>query len=231
LIPNKDLFIITSSIKPVIGVFTAEQRFNQTLETLDNVHKMLPEAIIMLVDCSVHPLTDEEKSILGPRCHVFLDLSTEPSVSHFSKSGMKSHAENAMLFTVLMGLKQHPQLAGLLPTVRRIFKLSARSILDKEFDISHYENLFGKFVFKKRISTWMNEPRPGEDNLFITRMFSFCPSLIDTYLTTIQQNMGLLDHLDTEHAHFVNIPQKYLVEFDTIYCSGILAGNGQIEYY
>jgi hypothetical protein len=231
MIPDKDLFIITSSIKPVMGVFNAEQRMNQTIETLQNVRQRLPESIIVFADCSVFPLTDQEKSILAPMCNIFMDLSSEPNTYNLSKNGMKSHAENAMLFSVLMNLKNHPQLAQLLPNVRRIFKLSARSILDKEFDISHYENLFGKFVFKKRISSWMNNCKPGEDHLYITRMFSFCPSLIDTYLAVIQNNMALLDHLDTEHAHFVNIPQKYTVEFDTIYCTGILAGTGEIEYY
>ena len=212
-------------------MFNAEQRLKQTIETLQNVRLRLPESIIVFADCSVFPLTDEEKSVLSPMCNLFMDLSAEPNTYNFSKNGMKSHAENAMLFAILMTFKNHPQVSQILPSVRRIFKLSARSILDKEFDISHYENLFGKFVFKKRIPTWMNGSKPGKDHLYITRLFSFCPSLIDTYLTVIQNNMALLDYLDTEHAHFVNVPQKYMVEFDTIYCSGILAGNGEIEYY
>jgi hypothetical protein len=40
-----------------------------------------------------------------------------------------------------------------------------------------------------------------------------------------------LNYMDTEHAHFVNIPKKYLVEFDNIGCVGFLAGNGATEVY
>ncbi len=36
---------------------------------------------------------------------------------------------------------------------------------------------------------------------------------------------------DTEHAHFVNIPKQFLVEYEKINCWGWLAGNGQIEHY
>ena len=100
----------------------------------------------------------------------------------------------------------------------------------EQFDITEYDNLFGKFVFKKRIPTWMHTPEISD--LLITRMFSFCPSLIDTYLTVIQDNIPLIQRgFDTEHAHFANIPKQHLVEFDKIHCWGWLAGNGQIEHY
>jgi hypothetical protein len=94
--------------------------------------------------------------------------------------------------------------------------------------INEYDNLFGKYVFKKAIPTWMHN---GPKNLFITRMFSFCPSLIDNYLGVIQKNLPMLNQIDTEHAHWVNIPKEYLVEFDKVHCWGWLAGNGQIEHY
>jgi hypothetical protein len=116
---------------------------------------------------------------------------------------------------------------NLLKDVKRIFKFSARSELEDTFDIKEYDNLFGKYVFKKAIPSWMN----STDSLFITRLFSFCPSLVDDYLQVIQKNMPLLNRMDTEHAHWVNIPNQHLVEFGKIHCWGWLAGNGQIEHY
>jgi hypothetical protein len=41
----------------------------------------------------------------------------------------------------------------------------------------------------------------------------------------------MLGQIDTEHAHWVNIPKQYLIEFDKVHCWGWLAGNGQIEHY
>ena len=72
---------------------------------------------------------------------------------------------------------------------------------------------------------------PIVSDLLITRMFSFCPSLYDTYLQVIQKNFQVMNQLDTEHAHFYNIPKEHLVEFDTLHCWGKMAGNGQIEHY
>jgi len=103
--------------------------------------------------------------------------------------------------------------------------------LEPEFNLSDYDNLFGKYVFKKRIPTWMPQVTHGATDLLITRMLSFCPSLIDNYMEVTQKNFPLFQFMDFEHAHFVNIPKEHLVEFDKIHCSGWLAGNGQVENY
>ena len=229
IIPDKNLFIVTSSLKPSIGVYTDEQRFQQTIESLESIRKMVPDAIIVLSDVSVRPLTESEKSKLSEKSNFFIDISKEQNTLELSKVGAKSHAENLLMYHTLQILKSAPQTSKLLYSVKRIFKYSARTVLEDSFDIKEYDNLFGKFVFKKHIPTWMNSDKVS--SLFITRLFSFCPSLIDTYVQVIAQNLPLLNKMDTEHAHFLNIPKQHLIEFDKIHCWGWLAGNGQIEHY
>lgn len=227
IIADKNLFIVTSALKPVIGVIPHPERLSQTLDTLYNLRKRVPDAIICFVDCSVTPLTEDEKEQISKYINIFLDMSQEQNTMYFSSQGLKSHAENAMLYMTLLHLKTDPQFGPMMKTVKRIFKYSSRSLLADGFDISHYENLFGKYVFKKRIPSW----RDSSTSLFITRMFSLCPSLIDNYLDVIQKNLPLLNQMDTEHAHFINIPKEHLVEFDKLHCSGIMAGTGETEHY
>lgn len=226
MIPDKNLFIVTSSLKPAIGVFNHQERFDQTIATLESLRKKLPDAIIIFSDVSVQPVSDSEKQTIQQFVNAYIDLSEEPNSKHCAINGLKSHGENCMMFSTLQILKQN----NILKDVKRIFKFSARSILDDDFNISEYDNLFGKFVFKKRIASWHN----GSTNLFITRMFSLCTSLVDTYLGILQLNLNSLSNNsvpDTEHAHFLNIPQNHLVEFDKLHFWGWLAGNGEIEYY
>jgi len=224
MIPDKNLFIVTSSLKPNMGAFNDADRFAQTIASLKSIRKRFPAGVIVFSDVSLRPVSDLEKEALARLCDAYIDMSEQPDVRGFSQHNMKSHAENALLFYTLHTLKQN----NLLKDVKRIFKFSARSELEVTFNIKEYDGLFGKYVFKKAIPTWMaNSP----DKLFITRMFSFCTSLLDNYLIVIQKNMGLLDKIDTEHAHWINIPKEYLVEFDKVHCWGWLAGNGQIEHY
>jgi len=224
MIPDKNLFIITSSLKPNSGAFSDDQRFAQTVATLKSVRNKVPEGIIVFTDVSLRTVSDLERQTIAGLCNAYIDLSTQPDVRSLSMNGQKSAAENALLFFTLHTLKQN----NLLKDVKRIFKFSARSELEDTFDIREYDNLFGKYVFKKAIHTWMSN---GPEKLFITRLFSFCSSLVDNYLSVIQKNIPMTNQMDTEHAHWVNIPKEYLVEFDKVHCWGWLAGNGQIEHY
>lgn len=233
MIPNKNIFIVTSALKPSMGVFDDKQRVEQTISTLESVRNVLPEAFVLFSDVSVRKVTDTEKSKITSLCNAYLDLSEEPNTKYCAVNGLKSQGENCLLFSTLLTIKNHPELSKILSDTKRIFKFSARSELEKTFDIKEYDDLFGKYVFKKKIPTWTNNVVHGADHLLITRMFSFCPSLLDSYLGVIQKNMTSLSNgvVDTEHAHYVNIPKEYLVEFDTLNCWGWLAGNGKIEHY
>ena len=144
-----------------------------------------------------------------------------------------SPGENNLLIFTLLTLKQNPQISPILNQVKRIFKYSARTIMEDSFNIKEYDDLFGKFVFKKSFPTWMINPVLGADRLFITRLYSFCPSLVDIYLGVLQNNLELFQRgvPDTEHAHYLTIPKQYLIEFDNLNCWGWLAGNGQVEKY
>jgi hypothetical protein len=207
-----------------MGAFDDAERFAQTIASLKSIRKRFPAAFIVFSDVSLRPVSDLERETIARLSDAYIDMSQQPDVRKCSENQMKSQAENLLMFFTLHTLKQN----NLLKDVKRIFKFSARSELEVTFDIKEYDGLFGKYVFKKAIPSWM----PGNTNsLFITRMFSFCTSLLDNYLLVIQKNMPMLDRIDTEHAHWVNIPKEYLVEFDKVHCWGWLAGNGQIEHY
>lgn len=226
MIPDKNLFIVTSALKTKTGAFSEEQRFAQTISTLISLREKLPDAVVAFSDVSLSPVSESEKEEIQKFVNYYIDLSDEPNIKYCAVNGLKSHGENCLMYTTLQVLKNN----NLLKDVKRIFKFSARSILEDDFDISKYDNMFGKFVFKKRIPSWHNK----ESHLLITRMFSFCPSLLDTYFQIIQFNLKDLSTSmvpDTEHAHFLNIPEQYLVEFDKLNFWGWLAGNGQIEHY
>ena len=229
IIPDKNLFIVTSSLKPAIGVYTDDQRFHQTIESLKSIRKVVPDAIIVLSDVSVRPLSDLEKTAIAEKSNFFIDMSSEPQTLELSKMGAKSHAENFLMFHTIQTLRSAPETSKMMNSVKRIFKFSGRTILEDTFDIGEYDDLFGKFVFKNRIKSWMNSPKVSD--LLITRLFSFCPSLIETYLHVVAKNLPLLNEMDTEHAHFLNVPKQHLVEFKKIHCWGWLSGNGQIEHY
>ena len=230
IIPNTNLFIVTSALQANIGVVGNEERLKQTIDTLENLKEKVPDAMVLLVDGSPHNIDEDIKKRISEYCQAIW-FNTHPDVYAMASSGRKSEAEIIMMFNTLLQIKQSKSIHE----IKRIFKYSARTILENDFDINEYDNLYGKYVFKKSIPSWMSPERKINitDHLYITRMFSFCPSLIDNYLQTLQPilNNVITHGIDTEHSHYLCLDKRYVIEFDRLKCAGIVAGSGETERY
>ena len=215
IIPNTNLFIVTSALQANIGVVGNEERLKQTIDTLENLKEKVPDAMVLLVDGSPHNIDEDIKKRISEYCQAIW-FNTHPDVYAMASSGRKSEAEIIMMFNTLLQIKQNKSIHE----IKRIFKYSARTILENDFDINEYDNLYGKYVFKKSIPSWMSPERKINitDHLYITRMFSFCPSLIDNYLQTLQPilNNVITHGIDTEHSHYLCLDKRYVIEFDRL---------------
>jgi hypothetical protein len=232
-VKDKTLFIVTSALNPEMGIINREDRLNQTMDGLRSLRDKMPGAIVLMVDGSPNKIEEEKVKALKQYVNFFADFSQDKEITQFSSTSRKSEAENVLLFKTMLLLKQDEELSEIMKSVNRIVKLSGRTILIDGFDIAEH-NHFGKYVFKKRMPTWIADSRKEfATDLLITRMYSLCPSLIDDYLHMCALNVNIIDqtHIDTEHAHFVNITKDLLVELDTIHCQGIMAGTGLTEIY
>ena len=230
---NKILIIVTSAINADMGVIKRADRFQQTIKGLMILRQHLPNAIILLTDGSPHKLEVEKVKALSDFANYAADFSTDPQITELAINHRKSEAENLLMLKTLMLLKQDESMKDVLASVDRIFKISARTDLTDGFDVEAHM-VEGKYVFKKRIPTWLSDSRKEfATDLLITRMFSFCPTLMDDYMKMCEHNIALVlqTRIDTEHAHFVNINKDLLVELDEIHCTGIVAGTGTVENY
>ena len=235
-IPKTDLFIVTSALKTSIGVIDDETRTKQTIEGLQSLRKVAPDAMILWVDASSKQVDEATMVQVGQYCDRSISFFGDEDLMTLANAGMKSQAEVTLLFKTLSIIKQHPELQKIMADVRRVFKLSGRTNMLEGYDPKAYDDLYGKYVFKKRIPSWLppqKQLESGCDHLYITRMYSFCISLFDNYLNSLPQIYQTINYhgVDTEHAHFGNIDKNLITEFETLYCQGMLAGNGQLEAY
>jgi hypothetical protein len=235
-IPKTDLFIVTSAIRTSIGVIDDEVRLKQTIEGLQSLRKAAPDAIIMLVDASSRMIDEATMAQVAQYCDKTISFFGDEDLMSLANAGLKSQAEITLLFKTLSIIKRHPELQQMMSSVRRVFKLSGRTNMLEGYDPKAYDNLYGKYVFKKRIPSWLSPHKQVESDcshLYITRMYSFCISLFDNYLNTLPEIYRTVNEfgVDTEHAHFGNTDKNLTVEFENLYCEGVLAGNGQTEKY
>jgi hypothetical protein len=221
-----NIFIVTSCIKTNHGSVNVEERFNQTLKTFDSIRAKVPDAFIFFVDNSKTPFTEEEMNIIKPKIDAFLPLHEDEIAQKIndiqSVHIAKGLGEGFMLYAAMASLKEVMDFSN---KTGRLFKVTGRGVLEDDFDITRYDDLQGKYAFKTRVPSW----RGGDHYLLDTRMYSWCFSLVDEYMDILSHKNSsyILNDIDTEHAHFINIPKDKLVEFNKIHVGCIVALTGQ----
>lgn len=216
-------------MKPSFGVINFDDRYTQTIRTFDSIKMKDPDAIIVFSDSSVYPLSESEIETITSKTNISLNFSLDENCKHFNQYGLKSHGENYMLLKTIEHLKQlydFDKIDG------RMFKLGGRCELQDEFDIKDYDDTYDKYIFKKRLNSWMDEKiqqQYGSTHILETRLYSWCFSLVDDYINVIIKNFTKFEcGLDTEHSHLLNIDPDKLIELDTLHCGCIMALTGQI---
>jgi hypothetical protein len=201
---------------PRFGVISMEDRYKQTLETFESIRNKTEDSFILFTDSSPTPIEKYKWDVIKSKVDLVLNLSDDPQVQQFNAhEQLKSFGENNLVLRSIGFLKSMYDFKTM---NGRMFKLGARAKLQDNFNIRDYDNTQGKFIFKKRIASWMPsevQARFGSTHILETRMFSWCISLVDEYELIVQNNFQLLNNgLDTEHCHFLNIPKDKLLEFD-----------------
>lgn len=224
----KNIFLVTSCMQPKFGVISMEDRYKQTLETFESIRNKAEDSFILFTDSSPIPIEQYKWDVINSKVDMVLDLSKDEQVQQFNThEQLKSFGENNLLLRSIGFLKtkyDFNKMEG------RMFKLGGRGKLLDSFNIRDYDNTHGKFIFKKRLASWMSpeiQSRFGSTHILETRLYSWCLSLVDEYEQIIIKNFQLLNNgLDTEHCHFLNIPKDKLLEFDMMNVGMIVARNG-----
>ena len=124
------------------SVFSPEDRFRQTLETIESIRKFLPDAKILFIECSL--LRQDEIQLLQSRVDFFINVYEDEGI------------RNACLYTKSKGVGEAMKTRFAIDYIvnkgigfRRLFKLSGRYSLNSKFEEENF--VLEKFTFKKRI--------------------------------------------------------------------------------
>jgi len=114
------------------SIFTAQQRFDQTVENIEILRAKIPNIAIILVDPS--PVPPEFKTVLIVSVDIYIDCEDHPDVREDTVSGLnKGVAECKQLLVALNYIDCYPN-------AKNIFKLTGRYTLNSSFDIANFES-------------------------------------------------------------------------------------------
>ena len=205
-------------------MYTEEERFNQTIESINSVKKYSPDSLIFLYDASeTMPKKEyfDKFNEMGVSC-VYTGMSKD--VANFSSRGLKSLSEALSQYIFMDWLKNQNI------NLSRLYKLSGRYRLTDNFrpGLEHTD----AFVFKKSVESWMNQDAKnvtGAERVYDTRLWHMDYNLFDTFFAAIPNILNDCAQygIDIEHAYWKHLHSNKVVELDVIGVCGNKAPNGE----
>ena len=241
----KNIVLLTSAVYTNYGIYTPQQRIQQTLDTAKSAKKYIPDATIILIDNSKTDVQTDDSSELNELIDLvdyYIDNSDDADIKYFHTNvtnyDIGKNAMEAMgLFKSLTYIVNDKTLMKEIKDSSRVFKLSGRYQVTDKFDIKNFDNkkTKGKYVFKKAQPSWIPPADTGVTTLLQTRLWSFDSDLIleamGLYKNIIENMVATFNqgkYIDNEHSMAKFIPADKLVELDTVGLQGNIAPNGMM---
>lgn len=241
----KNIVLLTSALYTNYGIYSAQERIQQTLETAESARKYIPDCKIFLVDNSkvdVQADDSEEFNKLLDTVDLYVDNSDDADIQYFHNNvtnyDIGKNAMEAMgLFKALNYISNDADLLAEINQASRIFKLSGRYQVTDKFDIAKFDNdeTKDKYVFKSEQPAWINPQDSGVTTLLQTRLWSFTPGLLvetmQMYSKIIENMIATFNvgkYIDNEHSMSKFLPRDRLVQLETVGLMGKIAPNGMM---
>jgi hypothetical protein len=227
----KFLFLVGSALNHFQGehfsFFSKEQRFLQTLDTIQSIKEKVPDAYICIYEGSETPIDEEyrkkflELSDLFVECYddfimqqVYQNLHNSPDRFVYGKSMLECRCIQITLNTI--------QEKNIFNDIRRVFKITSRYKLNEEFNIDDYKT---NFLTNKYVMKYFNykERFFDDENLYanlygckgnvVTGLWSFdrflfndVQDLLTKSFSYMEQAIQFTAGIDIEHSfyHFLD---------------------------
>lgn len=221
-------FLITSTINCNIGVFSVEERIEQTKETIASVRRYASGSQIVFIDNSNVSLSFD--------FDIDYRVPFTPNMFTLWANGVgsKGIGEAYMLSECFKFMRANV----IRPT--RLFKMSGRYRLAEGFDITEYNKPKYEGMYAFRVNDWDVSSVQWHGNQTVryleTRLYSMCGSLIDEYevlvnkmFHTMLTSYGQLQcNWEMNHCKYIN-DDKY-ISMSPIYVEGFNAVDGVYRF-
>lgn len=220
------VFVVTSIInmysEPMQGfttrsVYTAQDRLNQTLKTIETIRQKNEKSYCILVEYS--KLSQDQHKTLSEKVDKMLDLSGDAKGQWLAKSN-KSLGD---VYAIITGINAIPD------DLRYsfAFKMSGRYYLDDNYKESRFDEK-DDIIFRKIVHNLPN----WKTVCYETKLFGFSCRAKRRMLDYLEKAYRLLQHrqaVDIEHALYSLVKESECKVLDLIGVSGNIAVTGEFQ--
>ena len=211
--PKSNFVLVTSTIcfshiplphSPVRSVYSDSERFQQTIVSLEQVRKKIPDSLIIVLENS--PVPDRYVGELKKRSDFVVLFAHDRTAVRYRDSPNIGSGELYMIARTLEFLENI--------RYRRLFKLSGRYYPTNDFDYGKFPS--DRFGFLKK------------DNFFSTRLYCVPKNLERMYGIQIQKSLKLARKgLSIESTVLKDVPEDKICYLPFLGIAGNISHNGE----
>lgn len=237
MIAHPYAFLVTSALNTKFGIFSSDQRLEQTLQTLKSIRQAVPTAKIIFIEMAALPLLDYQVQAIEPMVSKIINFTNDAAVHDLYHSTdnwdvVKNVNEVTCFARALRTLNNSDEFNQ----VQRIFKISGRYSLTADFDIDFYDQYQNQnmiVVSKARSSQFHRGTTGGIVNQFMSRLWSWPIALTDEIITVYDNSLMYMFHqlqaggyADIEHTLYKFLDHDKIRQLDRIGIKGQIGPNG-----
>jgi hypothetical protein len=152
---NKNLVLITSKIivsdiklsyASVRSIYSCDERFEQTIQTIHSVRKFIPNSYIVLFDNS--DLDPKKTKTLHSLVDIFMNIKNNKLLNYYTDSTDSKLLSELIqcIFFYIFFLKNIN-----LKTINHFFKISGRYLINNSFEYNHFNNNQNIFKLNNKV--------------------------------------------------------------------------------
>jgi len=225
------VFFIGSALNvKQLSVFNNDERFAQTLETVESIDKCCPNNMKFMFDTSYSEPNPEYVAKLMQLGVKYYWTGINDNIQLLSDAGQRSLAETLGFIMLLNAFNDYRKTADI--QFKRFYKISGRYKLNDSF-VPDREDFKDSFVFLPTVNSWMpktHQESAGVDRIFELRLWHMDANLLDIFSKEIYNILDEMSkhNIDVEHAYYKVLNKHKWTTVEPIGLEGAIAPTGVI---
>ena len=228
---------MTSAVNSKFGVYSPAARLQQTLTTITSIKSYIPDAKIIVMECTGTPLTDSQSDLLEERSDLLIDYSEDAEVQAIYNSTdnwdiVKNSTEILCFGKTLRLCLEDGDFDG----CDRIHKMSGRYVLNSQFapTIPLYEQHADRIIIGEKYKSQFPPGVTGIDLQYMARLWSWPADITERIIKVYEDSLYYMadrvkqgGYADIEHVLYKFLPADLVTEIPVLGVEGSIAPNGQ----
>ena len=228
---------MTSAVNSKFGVYSPAARLQQTLTTITSIKSYIPDAKIIVMECTGTPLTDSQSDLLEERSDLLIDYSEDAEVQAIYNSTdnwdiVKNSTEILCFGKTLRLCLEDGDFDG----CDRIHKMSGRYVLNSQFypTIPLYEQHTDRIIIGEKYKSQFPPGVTGIDLQYMARLWSWPAYITERIIKVYEDSLWYMadrvkqgGYADIEHVLYKFLPADLVTEIPVLGVEGSIAPNGQ----